>query len=52
MRGILNVKYVSMIFDDEILGADDELDETVLPLVDEDEDLEDEDAEEEIEDAL
>lgn len=42
-----------MMFDDEIFGAEDELDETALPLADEeDEDLEDEESEEGEEDAI
>lgn len=42
-----------MMFDDEILGADDELDENGLPLDDdEDEDLEDEEESEDEEDAI
>jgi len=52
LRGILHVIDVPMMFDDEILGADDELDETALPLVEDDEELEDEDAVEDEEDAI
>jgi len=41
-----------MMFDDEMLGADEELDENGLPLVDEDEDELVEDEESEDEDAI
>lgn len=46
--GILNVIYVPMMFDDEMLDADEELDENGLPLLDEEEEVAED--EEEVED--